>query len=110
MVSNHDNLHRVFHEGFSARDIAQTLPSFDGTARCQDVHAIMCSKAYEVVGIRTDGIAAGYAELADLAGGCCGEIARRFDETQLVTENMPLASLVIRLKDPPTFDVHGEWL
>jgi len=101
MVSTHDNLRRVFQEGFSIRDIAQTLPSFDGTTPCQQVQAIMSDKGFEVAGVRTDGITSGFVEISDLAGGCCGEVARRFDEAQLAAETLPLAPLVLRLKDQP---------
>jgi hypothetical protein len=101
MVSTHDNLRRVFQEGFSIRDIAQTLPSFDGTTPCQQVQTIMSDKGFEVAGVRTDGITSGFVEISDLAGVCCGEVARRFDEAQLAAETLPLAPLVLRLKDQP---------
>jgi hypothetical protein len=99
MVSDHGNLRRIFQEGFSARDIAQALPSFDGTARCQNVQSIMAEKGWEVVGVRIEGIVSGFADVSDLIGGCCGDVARRFDVAELVPENLPLAPLVLRLKD-----------
>ena len=93
MNTNHDNLRRFFQEGFSVRDIAEPLPSFDGTAPGEHVRDIMSSRAFDVVGIRADGIITGYVERTDLSNGCCGDVARRFDDSQLVAETLPLAQL-----------------
>jgi hypothetical protein len=101
MVSSPDNLRRVFQEGFSARDIAQALPSFDGSTPCQEVQFVMTGSGYKVAGVRTRGMVSGFVELSDLTGGCCGDVVRRFGEEQLVPETMPLAPLVLRLKEQP---------
>lgn len=99
MASNHHSLRRVFREGFSAQDIAQTLPSFDDTASCQQVKTIMSDKGLDVVGIRRDGIVTGFVEIVDLTGGFCADVVRPLDASLVVSDTLPLAPLVLRLKD-----------
>ena len=75
MISSHDNLRRVFLEGFSVQDIAEPLPSFDGTTLCEHVREIMSNKGFEVAGVRGEGITTGFVELPGLGSGCCDDVA-----------------------------------
>lgn len=94
-------LRRVFQEGFSARDIAQPLPSFDAAAACESVRPAMKGQGWEVAGVRSAGLVTGYVELRDLTSGSCGQRARTIDDSQIVPESLPLGELVALLKSQP---------
>ena len=66
-------LRRLFLEGFSAMDVAEPLVSFDESARAEDVKALMEEKAFDLVGVRKDGLVEGYVRREELVSGCCGE-------------------------------------
>ena len=58
------------------QDIAEPLPSFDGTTLCEHVREIMSNKGFEVAGVRGEGITTGFVELSGLRERllrrCCG--------------------------------------
>ncbi len=101
MNPTHHNLRRVFQQGFSVRDIVRALPSFDHTTPAQQVKQIMEAKGFDVVGIRTDGTVTAFLEQQDLGQGNCGDHAQAFDPSEVVLASMPLAELVLRLKEQP---------
>jgi hypothetical protein len=69
MFADDRDIHRVFQEMFCVQDIAAALPSFDDTARSELVKSVMDTKGLEVVGIRQNGLIAGYVEQSDLHNG-----------------------------------------
>ena len=75
--------------------------SFDDTADCQHIKMVMVAAGLEVVGIRQNGIIAGYIEESDLHRGCCREVMRPIDDSNVVADTLPLAGLILRLKDRP---------
>lgn len=56
------SLRRVFYEGFSARDLAEPLASFDANARVESVREFMERRPLCVVGIREGGLITGFVE------------------------------------------------
>jgi hypothetical protein len=101
MFADDRNIRRVFQEMFCVQDIAEGLPSFDDTADGEHVKSVMVAKELEVVGIRQNGIIAGYVEQSDLRSGYCREVMRPIDDANVVAETLPLAALILRLKDQP---------
>lgn len=99
--SSVESLRRVFQQGFTARDLAEPLVSFDATTSASDVKSFMNSRRYEVVGIRCDGVVSGYVQRDGLKTDTCGESLRQFDESQVVLDSTPLFELVLRLKSFP---------
>ncbi len=71
-------LRRVFTEGFSAMDLAEPLVSFDSWTASEVVRKYMDCKGFDRVGLRRDGLVAGYARREDLDGGECGDHLRHF--------------------------------
>lgn len=101
MFPSDRNIRRVFEEGFCARDIAQALPSFDAACRAETAATAMQSRGLAVVGVRTAGLITGYIEAAALSGICCGDCQWPIQPDQLVSDALPLASLVERLAQHP---------
>jgi hypothetical protein len=77
---------KLFTEGFTAMDIAEPLVSFDADRSASDVRRFTSEKGLGVVGVRTDGVTAGYVEQEDLAEGNCGDSMRCFDEGNVLSE------------------------
>jgi hypothetical protein len=101
LMESDQSIRRVFLEGFTASDIAQPLRSFDRSAPAKSVREIMLEAGCEVAGIRDQGVVTGFVELASLTDGCCGDYARPIDDSLLVEGTLPLAPLVLRLKEQP---------
>ena len=88
-------LRRLFLEGFSAMDIAEPLVSFDESARAEDVKALMEEKAFDLVGVRKDGLVEGYVRREELVSGCCGEHFHPFTpDDDLVPDTANLIDVV----------------
>jgi hypothetical protein len=71
-------LRRVFLEGFTAMDLAEPLASFDHEADSTRVREFMMTHDFDLVGIRCDGVVAGYVRRDDLGAGICGNHLRAF--------------------------------
>jgi hypothetical protein len=100
-VSTVENLRRVFTEGFTARDIAEPLVSFDASTAASDVARLMEKRIFDVVGVRQEGVVAGYVERADLCAATCGEQVRAIAESMTVSESTSLADVVLGLAKSP---------
>jgi hypothetical protein len=101
MESQDQNIRRVFEEGFCARDIAQTLRSFDAETPVERAAAVMQYSGCVVAGVRTQGIVSGYLHIDALSGDCCGDCQQSFAAGQLASAVLPLAEVVMRLKTHP---------
>src|SRR5688572_19977015 len=101
MDSSQTSLRRVFQQGFVVQDIARPLVSFDDFAPAPQVKEILDAKKHDLAGVRTDGVLTAVVEVGDLAGAACGQFAKPIDASLLVPDSMPLAELVLRLKDLP---------
>jgi len=53
---------RLFTEGFMAIDIAEPLASFDADKNAADTLQFMNKNNLDVVGVRRDGVVAGYVQ------------------------------------------------
>jgi hypothetical protein len=99
--SSVQSLRRVFHESFSAYDIAESLISLDHATPATDLLPFMTERKLEVVGVRRGGVVVGYVERSELADGVCGDQMRAFHPSQVVLDSMPLADVVLRLNEFP---------
>ena len=95
------SLRRVFNEGFSVRDIAEPLASFDHSMPVRDADRVMKERSYQVVGIRKDGDIVGYMEASESASGTCGDLVLPFDDSNVIADSSTLAQLVIALDETP---------
>jgi hypothetical protein len=107
MFADDRNIRRVFQEMFCVQDIAEALPSFDDTTDGDHVKRVMVAKGLDVVGVRQNGIVTGYVEQSDLHSGCCREVTRPLADANVVADTLPLASLILHLKDQPRLFVLG---
>ena len=69
-----------------AIDIAESLASFD-TGKCAfDTLQFMNKNDLEIVGVRREGVVAGYVQQQDLIGGMCGDHMHSFDKEIVLAE------------------------
>ncbi len=87
-------LARLFLEGFTVMDIAEDLCSFDADRPAAEVRAFLERKGFDLVGVRRDGLVAGYARREDLVAGACGDHLRPFGPDDLVDAASSLAETI----------------
>ena len=93
------NLRRVFTEGFTARDIAEPLISFDATTAVSEVLGLMNQRNFDVVGVRKDGVVTGYVERERLCGSICGEHIQAIEAP--ISDSASLADVVLGMAKSP---------
>jgi hypothetical protein len=99
--SAHDHLRQLFLEGFCAGDVAEPLVSFDASTAAETARAVMNARKFEVVGVRREGIVAGYVRFEDLAAGLCGDAMTPFDEATVLPDSAGLPTVVEALSQSP---------
>lgn len=96
-----DAVRRVFLEAFTVRDIAEPLASFDAVTPSAEVRQFMQSSDFDVIGIRRDGIVAGYATWDSLGNGDCGQYALPLEQAVVRQETTPLLNALLELNRTP---------
>jgi len=85
---------RMFAELFTARDIAESLLSFDSGNSCDDVRRAMDMHRQDVASVRINGTVQGYIRRVDLSEGDCADQIRHFTVDQVVSGNSALSDVV----------------
>jgi hypothetical protein len=96
-MSDSEGSLNVFLNGFSARDIAEPLRSFDETAVPSTLRAAMESQQLEIVGIRKSGVMAGWLARSDVNNGAQLSSCRPFDEASVIADSDSLNTVVRKL-------------
>jgi hypothetical protein len=92
---------RVFLEAFTARDIAEPLPSFDADASGDSVRQALKRQRLEFVGIRKRGAIVGCVAVDSLRNGVCGECLQPFPDADVLPDSAPLLSVLRALHRSP---------
>ncbi|MHB8952090.1 MAG: hypothetical protein ACYC4U_03865 [Pirellulaceae bacterium] len=98
-ASSAESLRRIFTEGFTARDIAEPLVSFDVCTPSAEAAEIMRCRSFDAVGVRRGGVVIGYVERNDLCGPTCGERVRPIIAP--IADSASLADVVLGLASAP---------
>ncbi|MEK6236212.1 MAG: hypothetical protein N2C14_16015 [Planctomycetales bacterium] len=96
-----DSMRRVFSEGFSASDLAESLTSFDAETDADVARDCMRRREFDAAGVRREGAIAGYVMQEDLRDGTCGDHARTFDDSARIEASSPFSEVVLGLTDSP---------
>ncbi len=96
-----DSIRRVFTETFTARDVGESLASFDDDTLFDDVHAFMKARDFDVVGIRREGQVVGFVHRDALGGGSCGQYMRPLHEVAVLKDSDSLLSILKELNRAP---------
>ena len=89
-----DHMRRVFTENFSVTDIAEPLVSFDADSAAAEVREVMNQRGYEVVGVRENGLTAGYVHREELADGRCADFLHAFTDAEVVSDSICFPTVV----------------
>ena len=92
-----ESLRRVFLQGFAARDLAEPLASFDATADIKDVREFMVNRPLRVVGVRIDGLVAGYVLQDELDERSLLEQSLEFEDAVVIAGSVSFQEVVSRL-------------
>ena len=85
---------RMFMELFTARDIAESLYSFDLDSDCDTVKKVMQRQQQDVASIRISGTVQGYVRFVDLQAGECANSLRHFTTDQVITGDSTLSDVI----------------
>ncbi|MHC4992290.1 MAG: hypothetical protein ACYTGC_15055 [Planctomycetota bacterium] len=98
-ISSLTTVRRFLQTGFTSRDIAEALISFDEDRSGDAVREQMITKDFDVVGVRRNGFVVGYVHQDDLDEGNCSEKLRYFGTDEIVDADTPLRRLVLMLDE-----------
>jgi hypothetical protein len=95
--TNRTRLKRLFLDGFSALDVAESLISFDFESSAFHAGHLMTEFDFDAGGVRVAGSVAGYVLRDELKDGICGGNLKPFDTADLLDENSSLADAIVIL-------------
>ena len=96
-MSDSANSLQLFLNDFTARDLAEPLPSFDETATSAAILAAMTTQRLEIVGVRKAGSMAGWLRASDLQDPSQPLRVRQFDSSSVIVETASLHDVVQKL-------------
>ena len=97
---SHD-LHELFTQNITVREIAEPLASFDAERNVASVQKFMAEKDFDHIGVRRDGLAVGYAIRTHLMEGALGDHLIPFRGEDVIPANAPLLDALEALNDSP---------
>lgn len=106
-MSGSENALHLFLNGFSARDLADPLPSFDDTTPLTTIRAAMKAQELEVVGVRRAGVIAGWLTRDDAASNREPLGGRPFESASVIADSASLNEVVQGLNVFPCLFVRG---
>lgn len=99
--STEQNIGHVFREGFSARDIAEPLASFDDSTDVKHVHHFMIKRPLSVVGIRQKGLVVGYVCEDKIDDRPLHEQMSPLQPDAIVDETASFQEIILKLDERP---------
>ena len=99
LKSTFKDLHRIFRQSITAREVAEHLVSFETDHPAQRVKEFMRKRGFDVVGAREEGVITGYVEFADLKEGVVGDSQKGFASSKVLNESDPMLDTLEALKD-----------
>lgn len=81
---------RLFAEGFTVLDMAENLVSFDADKDAGETKRYMAESNLEIVGLRNEGVVAGYVRREELTHGKCSDHMHHFDEALVLSATSSL--------------------
>ncbi len=101
LKSTSQSLKDLFDHAITVKYIAEPLASFDDSSDSSVVKAFMETHDYDVVGIRENGVVAGYVSRDSLQDGVSGSFMKSFDTSDLVSDAAPLIDAFRMLRERP---------
>jgi hypothetical protein len=99
LKSSYHDLHRIFEQSITVREIAEPLSSFDESQPAGKAKKFMEARDFDVVGVRSEGTIIGYVQREDLRSGVVGEFVTAFDDDLVLHESDPLLTALEAMKN-----------
>ncbi len=97
--TSQESIRRVLTSGFTVRDIAEPLVSFDSICPAETAREINVRSDFDVVGVRVAGRMVGYVRTEHLTDGVCGDRAQEFDDSEVIDDSTGFAHVVTLLSE-----------
>jgi len=101
LKSSLQDLRKLFEQSITIKDLAEPLVSFDTDYPSRQCRSFMQKKAFDVIGVRKEGLVAGYARKSDLHDGKLGDHFLQFEQKNLCLETTPLTKIFKVLMPSP---------
>lgn len=106
-MSDSNDRMSLFLNGFSARDLAEALASFDESTSFTSIREAMNARHLNLVGVRRSGLVAGWLSRTDLESERQVADFRAFNAESVVSEDASLNEVVTRLQAESCLFVHS---
>jgi hypothetical protein len=98
LKSSYQDLHRIFRHSITAREIAEPLASFEMDYPAPKVRDFMEARDFDVVGVRSDGVIAGYVTRESLGSDTVGEYMVSVEDKDGINESDSLLDALESLR------------
>jgi hypothetical protein len=85
---------RLFTEGFTVLDISENLVSLDADKNAAETKLYLSENNLDIVGLRNNGLVAGYIRRNELTDGKCSDHMHYFDEKLLISATSSLQEVL----------------
>ena len=106
LKSTFRDLHRLFEQSITVRDIAEPLASFDHDYPAEKARQFMATRGFDVVGVRREGSIEGYILREDLKGGSVGDYLQTLKDDDILREDDPLLAALASLESRRWILIH----
>lgn len=107
IVNTFGDVLQLFLSGFTARDLAEPLPSFDDSTTLHTIRDAMHDRQLDVFGIRQSGLMSGWMSREDLETAREPLVGRPFDKSLVISDTASLHDVVQGLNSAPCLFVHS---
>jgi hypothetical protein len=90
LKSSYHDLHRMFRQTVTVREIAEPLASFERDQPAARIRAFMKQRDFDVVGVREEGMVTGYVVRDGLGEGVVGDHEIDFENEITLEESAPM--------------------
>ena len=101
LKSTISDLKKLLESSILVKDIAEPFASFDFGTPVTYVIEFMNSKYYDIIGIRKEGLIAGYATKQKITGNMLGDNFHEFNTDELLSENESIKEIFHRIVNSP---------
>ncbi len=101
LKSTISDLKKLLESSILVKDIAEPFASFDFGSPVTHVIEFMNSKDYDIIGIRKEGLIAGYATRQTITGSMLGDNFHEFNNDELLSENESIKEVFHRIVNSP---------
>ena len=101
LKSSFRDLRQIVEQTMTIRHLAESFVSFDGQRTVVEVRSFMDDKDFDIVGVRHNGVVAGYAKRTELDAGTLTDHLVSFQASPILEESDPILDALHLLRESP---------